>query len=301
MAIPYRAVSSAFFDVLGVHAALGRTFRPDDDVRGAARVVVISFGLWQRLFGADPHIIGRSVSLSERPFTIVGVMPRGFTYPAGADAWASLVPQLADIRGPSLPDFVEDRDASVLHVLGRLKPGVSLGLARADLDRVIRELALEYGRTDHVKSDLTPLVDDLLGSVRVGLWALLSAVGLLLLAAIANVAGLMLVQMSNRRREFAIRLALGASTSVLARQLLVESASLVASATLAAIVIAHGLLPLVLSLVSHVIPRVDQASLDREPAWSAGSRLQSATFARGRSRTAANNRQRHARRRVSVL
>jgi len=104
-----------------VQAALGPNLPPDDDVRGAARVVVISFGLWQRLFGADLHIVGRSIILSERPFTIVGVMPRGFTYPAGADAWAPLVSQLADIRGPGLPDFVENRDASVLHILGRLK------------------------------------------------------------------------------------------------------------------------------------------------------------------------------------
>ncbi|HWW87436.1 MAG TPA: FtsX-like permease family protein, partial [Vicinamibacterales bacterium] len=108
----------------------------------------------------------------------------------------------------------------------------------------------------------TPLVDDLLGSVRIGLWALLSAVGLLLLAATANVAGLMLVQLSKRRHEFAIRMALGASTSAVARQLLVESAILVVTATLAALLIARGLLPLVLSFISRVIPRVDQASVD---------------------------------------
>jgi putative ABC transport system permease protein len=262
IAIPYRAVSSEFFDVLGVRAALGRTLRPDDDTRGAPRVVVISYGLWQRQFGADPQVVGRSVTLSERPFTIVGVMARGFTYPAAADAWAPLVPELADIRGPSLPDFVEDREASVLHVLGRLKEGVSIGLARADLDRVIRELAAQYGRTEPVTTELTPLVDDLIGSVRVGLWALLAAVGLLLLAAAANVAGLMLVQVSKRRHEFAIRMALGASTSVLARHLLVESVILVVSATLGAMLIARGMLPVVLSFISGVIPRVDQASVD---------------------------------------
>lgn len=263
VAVPYRAVSSEFFDVLGAHAALGRTFRPSDDTRGAPRVVVISYGLWQRLFGADPHVVGQSVVLSERPFTIVGVMPRGFTYPAGADAWAPLVPQLADIRGPSLPDFVENRGASVLHVVGRLTQGVNLGLARTDLDRIIRELATEYGRSESVTSELTPLVDDLLGSVRIGLWALLVAAGLLLLAATANVAALTLVRISKRRREFAIRIALGASTSDIARQLLLESAVLVVLATVAAILIAHVSLPVVLSFISHVIPRVDQAAVDR--------------------------------------
>jgi putative ABC transport system permease protein len=262
IAVPYRAVSSEFFDVLGSRAALGRTLRPSDDKRGAPRVVVISYGLWQRQFGADPQVVGRSVTLGEHPFAIVGVMPRGFTYPAGADAWAPLVPQLADIRGPSLPDFVEDRGASVLHVLGRLKRGASIGFARGDLDRVIRELATEYGGTEQVTSELTPLVDDLLGSVRIGLWALLAAVGLLLVAATANVAGLMLVQLSKRRHEITIRMALGASTSALVRQLLVESAVLVLSATLAALLIARGLLPFVLSFVSRIIPRVDQASVD---------------------------------------
>jgi putative ABC transport system permease protein len=263
IAVPYRAVSSEFFDVLGVHAALGRTFQPSDDTRGAPRVVVISYGLWQRQFGADPRIVGRAVVLRERPFTIVGVMPRGFTYPAGADAWAPLVPALADIRGPSLPDFVEGRGASVLHVVGRLSAGTDLGHARADVDRVIRELAVEYGRSTLVTSELTPLVDDLLGSVRIGLWALLAAVGLLLLAAAANVAGLMLVQISRRRREFTIRRALGASARDITRQLLFESAFLVVAATLLAILIARVSLPVVLSFISQVLPRVDEAAIDR--------------------------------------
>ena len=137
VAVAYRAVSANFFDVLGAHAALGRTFAPDDDARGAARVVVISDGFWRRQFVADLRVIGRAVTLSERPFTIIGVMPRGFTYPAGADAWAPLVPQLADIWLPSLPNFVDDRNAAVLHVVGRLKTGVALQAARDDLDRVI--------------------------------------------------------------------------------------------------------------------------------------------------------------------
>ena len=116
--------------------------------------------------------------------------------------WAPLVTELADIRGPSLPDFVEGREASVLHVIGRLNPNIDLGQARADLDRVIRELATEHGRPASATAELTPLVDDLLGSVRIGLWTLLQpAVGLLMVAAIANVAGLMLVQVSRQRRR----------------------------------------------------------------------------------------------------
>jgi putative ABC transport system permease protein len=263
IAVPYRAVSSEFFDVLGVSAALGRTFQATDDTRAASRVVVISYGLWQRQFGADPHIVGRSIVLSERAFTIVGVMPREFTYPAGADLWAPLVPELADIRGPSLPDFVEGREVSVLHVIGRLNPSTDLGQARADLDRVIRELAVEHGRGTSATAELTPLVDDLLGSVKIGLWTLLAAVGLLLVAATANVAGLMLVQLSRRRREFTIRLALGASSSDLARQLFFESVLVVMAATVAAIAIAHLSLRVALSFMSQVLPRVDTATIDR--------------------------------------
>jgi predicted permease len=173
------------------------------------------------------------------------------------------VPALADIRGPSLPDFVEDRGASVLHVLGRLKPGTDLNQARADVDRVIRELAAEYGRSTPVSAELTPLIDDLLGSVRIGLWALLAAVGLLLLAAGANVAGLMLVRISRRRREFTIRMALGASSRDISRQQFFESAILVVVATVLAMLIARVSLPVVLSFISQVLPRVDEAAIDQ--------------------------------------
>jgi putative ABC transport system permease protein len=262
IAVPYRAVSYDFFDVLGTRPMLGRTFGPQDDLPGAERVVIISYGLWQREFGSDPHIIGRSVAFSERPFTIVGVMPRGLVYPVGADAWAPVVPALSDIRNPSLPDLVHARGASALLVVGRLKAGVSLSAARADLDRVIRQLGTEYRVPDVVTSELTPLVDELIGSVRIGLWALLMAVALLLLATVANVTGLNLVQLSRRQREFAVRLAIGASTRDLARQLLLESGVLVGAAVVVAILVARIALPGVLTLVSPSLPRVDEAAID---------------------------------------
>lgn len=262
IALTYRAVSHNFFEVLGTHAALGRTFRPSDDTRGAPRVVVISDSLWRRQFGSDPRVVGTAVILSERPFTIVGVMPRGFNYPAGADAWAPLVPALADIEGPSLPDFIEGRGGAVLHVIGRLSPGISLNVAHADLDRVIRELCIEFGRTEQMTSSLTPVVDDLLGSVRVGLWALLSAVGLLLIAIIANVTGLMLVQIATRQREFAIRVALGASTRDVVLQLLFESGVIVVAAVAGALVLSRVALPVIQSIAGTSIARVDEAALD---------------------------------------
>jgi putative ABC transport system permease protein len=260
--VAYRAVSRNFFDVLGTHAALGRTFQPSEDAPGAARVVIISDGLWRSQFRSDSHVLGRAVTLSDRPFTIVGVMPRGFNYPAGADLWTPLVPALADIRGPSLPDFLRDRSAAVLHVVGRLRPSINLTFAHSDLDRVIRELSAESGRPRQVSSSLTPLIDDLLGSVRVGLWALLAAVGLLLLAIIANVSGLMLIRTATRHREFSIRVALGASTTDLAVQLLFESGVIVAAAAAGAFVVSRLALPVIQSVMASSIPRVDEAAVD---------------------------------------
>lgn len=259
IAVPYRAVTCNFFDVLGARPFIGRTFRTSDDERGAPPVVIISHGFWQRRFGADPSIVGRSITLDERPFTIVGVMPREFTYPAGADAWAPLVPELAGIHRPGLPDFLEERGAAVLTVVGRLKAGVDIKAASADLDRIVRELNAEFGGKDQFTSVVAPLVDDLLGSVRVRLWALLAAVCLLLAATIANVSGLMLVRMSARQREFAIRMALGASARDLSRQLLLESAALAAAATVCALIVARLALASVLVWLSPAIPRVDSA------------------------------------------
>jgi putative ABC transport system permease protein len=259
--VAHRAVTGNFFDVLGVGAAAGRTFSEADDVPGAARVVVIGHGLWQRRFGGDPAVVGRSLVLDEAPFTVVGVMPRGFTYPPGTEAWSPLVPLLAAIRPPA-PDFFQNRDAAMLHVVGRLRIGASVETARADLDRVIRELSSEFGRREQAASRLTLLVDDLLAASRPGLWALFAAVVLLLAVASANVAGLMLVQSSRRRREFAVRMALGASRPAIGRQLLCETLILVGFAIVAGLLLANVALPLVLALVPQTIPRLDEAAID---------------------------------------
>src|SRR5262249_18400794 len=158
---------------------------------------------------------------------------------------------------PGEPDFVNNRDVSVLLVVGRLKPGVPIEAARSDVDRIVRELAVAYGRMGRMASTMAPLVDDAIGWARLRLWALPTAVALLLTAAAANVAGLLLVHMSARRREFAIRMALGASIGAIARELLCEAALLTALASGAAFIAARAVLPLLLTIVPQDLPRVE--------------------------------------------
>jgi putative ABC transport system permease protein len=258
VAIEYRAVSGNFFDVLGARAALGRTLTPDDDRHGGALAIVLGHGFWQRQFGGDPHAIGRSVLLGSRLFTIVGIMPPAFTYPDRPDAWVPIVPAVERFPIPGEPNFVDNRDVSVLLAIGRLRAGVRVEAAQSDVDRIVRELAAEYGRTGRTASTFAPIVDDAIGSARVRLWALLAAVALLLTAAAANVAGLLLVRMSARRREFAVRMALGASVGMIARDVLCEAALLTTLASAAAFVAARTALPLLLAVVPTDLPRVEQ-------------------------------------------
>jgi putative ABC transport system permease protein len=257
--VAYRAVSGNFFDVLGARAAVGRTLRPADDRHGVSMAIVLSHGFWQRQFDGDLRAIGRSVLVGSRLYTIVGIMPPAFTYPDRPDAWVPIVPAVERFPIPGEPNFVDNRDVSVLLAVGRLKAGVRIEAAQSDVDRIVRELAVEYGRPARMASTLVPIVDDAIGSARIRLWALLAVVALLLTAAAANVAGLLLVQMSARRREFAVRMALGASIGTIARDLLSEAALLTAFASGAAFLAARAALPMLLAVVPSDIPRVEQA------------------------------------------
>jgi putative ABC transport system permease protein len=207
--------SGNLFGLLGASPLLGRTLLPDDAQAGRDDVAVISEELWRRRFGGDTGIVGRTIPLDGRHYTIVGVMPREFAHPAGrTDVWTPLV------LGP---DVLADRDRHPLRVIARLRPGVTREQAQAEMTRLAAQLAREHPQTNAGwRVDVTPIRDLYVGNVRPLLLLLQGAVFLLLLIASANVGSLVLARAAAREREIALRLALGARPAHLARQFLAE-------------------------------------------------------------------------------
>jgi putative ABC transport system permease protein len=250
-------VSGRFFDLLGVEAALGRVFDESDDVVNGPKAAVLSDQLWRERFGSDPNIIGRSITLTEQSFNVIGVMPPKFDFPKGAEIW---VPFQAVAWPPSL----ENRQAGFLQVVGKLKAGVTLTQAEAELNTIIARVAAEHPETNAEGQSvvLKPLTEYLFGNARPALWALLAATGLLLLIGAANVTNLLLVQASVRRREFAVRAALGAGPWQIARQLLCESCVLAGCGGLTGVVLAYWLIDLLVWAAPADIPRIETVRLD---------------------------------------
>lgn len=250
-------ISSNVLHILGVEPALGRSFSPADDAAGAPAVVLISSDLWHRRFFADPSVIGTTVNLNSVPTTIVGVVARGFAFPApGLDAW---VPQPAQYSG--LPPQLR-RSAGYLIGVARLSPGVTIEQARAEMKVVGHQYAASHAGESQPVVRVAFLRDQLVASFRPLLWTLCGAVGFVLLIACANVASLLLARAATRSREFAIRAALGAPRSRMIAQLLTESLLLSCAGGALGMMLARWIIALVVHSDALHLPRASEIHLD---------------------------------------
>jgi putative ABC transport system permease protein len=258
-------VAPSLFGVLGVRPALGHDFASSDADSGAAPVAIISHALWQRRFGSDPEVVGRSIEVGGTPFKLLGVMPPGFAFPRGAELPTGLQFGLrTDIWVP-LQLSAKDRTSygtMNMSAIGRLRPGVTLGRAHGELSVPLQQFVKANAPKLKLDYNLVTLKDQAAAHVRGGLYLLTAAVAFLLFIACANVANLLLARTGARSREFALRATLGARRSRIARQLITENVLLVAAGSALGVLVSMWATRAMLALVPGSMPRADDVGID---------------------------------------
>jgi putative ABC transport system permease protein len=248
------SVSANFFSVLGVNPLHGRVFTPEEDNPDHDEVALLGYGLWQRRYGGDPNVVGQRVILDGWQYTVVGIMPLGFQYPRGAEIWTPLALN---------PYQTQTREAHFLQVIARRQPRASLAAVRAEMETIAGSLARQYPATNmNWTVNVVPLLEDEVGQVRTTMLLLMSAVGLVLIIACANVSSLLVARGATRQAEIIIRSTLGASRWRIVRQLLTESALLAGLGGGLGLLLALWGTDVLLALSPSEIPRIQTVRLD---------------------------------------
>ena len=255
--LPSQNVTANLFHLLGVKPELGRTFSDAEDKPGAPPVALISHSLWERQFSSSPGVLGQSITLDNQSYSIIGVMPRRF----------EILQQAADVILPFEPwarTLPDDRSwhPGILPI-ARLKPDVSLEQARSEISVIAKRLEEQYPETNtNVSGLVDPMLDQIVQNVHTALWVLIGAVGVVLLIACANVANLLLVRATGRRREMAVCIALGAQRFDIVRQLLAESILVAVAGGALGLALAWAAVPLLVRLAGSSLPRSNDVSVD---------------------------------------
>jgi predicted permease len=237
-----RAATANLFSILGVKPFMGRTFTEEED-RAGVPVVVITYELWNRRFGSDPNLVGKGILMNGQSTTVLGIMPQGFTLPGrGRDYW---------VPSGLTPQDLARRGSHFLNVFARLRPGVTVEQAQVEMSAIARNLEKQYPQNRKIGAVVVPIKDQLVGTTKVALYVLLGAAGCVLLIACANLANLLLAKATGRRREIAVRAAIGAGRGRLVRQLITESIVL----SLAGGVLGLALANWGLAVLKQLVPR----------------------------------------------